>query len=198
MAAGGMDLEIEVMIAAPPRAVYEAITTAAGLRAWWTPEAEVAEAEGATSRFGFGASGWTEMRVDRLVPDSAVEWTCTGQDIDNFDPTDEWVGTAVSFRLAPAGDGTQLAFAHRGLASLGCAELCERGWSHYVREPGRPARDRAGSAARLGGSRGLGDNRAIGEISFTATLQKRGPAVAVVLGDGSATLEMLRDSRTRS
>jgi uncharacterized protein YndB with AHSA1/START domain len=133
MAADRVDHEFEVTIAAPPRAVYEAIATQAGVRGWWTRDADVAEVEGGTSHLRFGASGWTELRVDRLVPEAEVEWTCTAQDIDNFEPTDEWVGTTVSFRLAPAGEGTRLAFAHRGLAGLGCAELCERGWDRHVR-----------------------------------------------------------------
>ncbi len=124
---------IEVDLAAPPPRVYEAIATAAGVRSWWT-DGEVAEEVGGTSRLTFG-HGWTELRVEKLVPVHEVEWRCVGQHIDHFDPPDEWVGTTVCFQLTPLDGGrrTHLAFAHEGLAGLGCEEMCTKGWDHYIR-----------------------------------------------------------------
>jgi uncharacterized protein YndB with AHSA1/START domain len=124
---------IEIELEAPPARVYAAIATGEGVRAWWS-EGVVAEEVGGTSRLEFGASGWTELRVDRLDPDREVAWSCVAQDIANFDPRDEWVGTTIRFRLSPLGDGTRtkLDFAHEGLAGLGCEEMCTRGWSHYI------------------------------------------------------------------
>ena len=124
---------IEVELAAPPSRVYEAIATADGVRAWWTDGA-FAEEVGGVGRLTFGA-GWTEIRVEKLVPDREVEWSCVGQQIEHFDPTDEWVGTRIHFRLTPLGGGehTRLDFAHEGLAGLGCEEMCTKGWGHYIR-----------------------------------------------------------------
>jgi uncharacterized protein YndB with AHSA1/START domain len=124
---------IEIDLEAPPRRVYEAIATADGVRSWWT-DGQIAEGVGGVSRLTFGA-GWTELRIERLVPDREVEWRCVGQDIDHFDPTDEWVGTTIHFRLTPLDGGwkTRLEFVHEGLASLGCEEMCTKGWDHYIR-----------------------------------------------------------------
>lgn len=125
---------IEIELGAPPERVYEAIATADGVRSWWA-DGTFAEEVGGVGRLKFGDGEWTELRVDRLDPDREVVWTCTGQDISNFDPTDEWVGTTIHFRLTPLydGAGTHLEFTHEGLAGLGCEELCAKGWDHYIR-----------------------------------------------------------------
>ena len=124
---------IEIDLAAPPTKVYEAIATADGVRSWWS-DGEIAERVGETSHLTFGSSGWTELRVDRLVPDREVLWACAAQDISNFDPTDEWVGTTIRFHLTPLDGGwrTRLEFVHEGLAGLGCEEMCTKGWAHYI------------------------------------------------------------------
>jgi|KBSSwiStaDraftv2_1062776.scaffolds.fasta_scaffold292467_1 uncharacterized protein YndB with AHSA1/START domain len=124
---------IEIELAASPSRVYEAIATADGVRSWWTDGTFAGEV-GGVGRLTFGA-GWTEMRVEKLVPDREVEWSCVGQEIEHFDPTDEWVGTRVRFLLTPfdGGERTRLDFAHEGLAGLGCEEMCAKGWDHYIR-----------------------------------------------------------------
>ncbi len=124
---------IEIDLAAPPHQVYEAIATADGVRSWWT-DGSFAEEVGGVGRLTFG-NGWTELRIDKLVPDREVEWGCVGQDISHFVPTDEWVGTTIGFRLEPSsgGERTRLEFVHRGLAGLGCEEMCVKGWDHYIR-----------------------------------------------------------------
>lgn len=124
---------IEIEMAAPPPRVYEVIATGAGVRSWWT-DGEVAEEVGGISRLIFG-HGWTELRIEKLVPDREVEWRCVDQHIDHFDPADEWVGTTIRFSLTPLDGGrhTRLDFAHEGLAGLGCEEMCVKGWDHYIR-----------------------------------------------------------------
>jgi uncharacterized protein YndB with AHSA1/START domain len=145
---------IEIDLAAPPARVYEAIATADGVRSWWT-DGTFAEEVGGVGRLEFGA-GWTEMRVERLVPEREVEWACVGQHIEHFDPTDEWVGTTIRFHLTPLDGGwkTRLEFAHEGLAGLGCEEMCTKGWDHYIRTSLRGLVERNEPAAGPGaGSR---------------------------------------------
>ena len=103
-----------------------------GVRSWWT-DGTFAEEVGGIGRLSFGR-GWTELRVERLVPEREVEWSCVGQDIDHFEPRDEWVGTRIRFRLEPARRRRpdELEFVHEGLAGLGCEEMCTKGWSHYI------------------------------------------------------------------
>jgi len=124
---------IEIELTAPPPRVYEAVATPDGVRAWWT-DGTFGEEVGAVGRLTFG-HGWTELRVEKLVPDREVEWTCVGQRIDHFDPTDEWLGTRIRFHLTPLDGGrrTRLDFVHEGLAGLGCEEMCRKGWDHYIR-----------------------------------------------------------------
>jgi uncharacterized protein YndB with AHSA1/START domain len=128
-----MGERIEIELAAPPRRVYGAIATADGVRSWWT-DGDVAEEVGGVSRLTFG-QGWTELRVEKLERESEVEWACVGQHIEHFDPTDEWLGTRIRFRLEPLdrGERTRLEFVHEGLAGLGCEEMCTKGWDHYIR-----------------------------------------------------------------
>jgi uncharacterized protein YndB with AHSA1/START domain len=126
------DFELQVEIAAPPEAVLEALGTAAGIAAWWTAQVEGEVEAGRAFRVRFGRGGWTDLRVDRLDP-RAIEWTCTGQEIADFTPTDEWVGTRMSFDLVEAGEGrTRLEFVHHGLRPLGCIGVCERGWGQHL------------------------------------------------------------------
>jgi uncharacterized protein YndB with AHSA1/START domain len=124
---------IEIEMDASPHAVYEAIATADGVRSWWT-DGGFAEEVGGVGRLTFGR-GWTELRIEKLVPDREVEWSCVGQDISHFEPPDEWVGTRIGFRLEPldGGERTHLVFVHEGLVGLGCKEMCVKGWDHYIR-----------------------------------------------------------------
>jgi uncharacterized protein YndB with AHSA1/START domain len=126
-------LKIKIELDATPHAVYEAISTAAGVRSWWI-DGSFAGQVGETGRLTFG-DGWTDLRIEKLVPDREVEWSCIGQDIAHFDPADEWVGTKIAFRLEPLDEGerTRLEFAHHGLDGLDCEEMCTRGWDHYIR-----------------------------------------------------------------
>lgn len=155
MSADAMTRErIEIELAAPPSRVYQAIATATGVRSWWT-DGEIAEEVGGISRLTFG-HGWTELRVEKLVPDREVEWRCVGQHIDHFDPADEWVGTTIRFHLAllDGGRRTRLAFAHEGLAGLGCEAMCVKGWDHYIRTSLRGlVEDGAGAPGPGAGSR---------------------------------------------
>lgn len=126
------DFKLQVEIAAPPQVVFEALGTAEGIADWWSAEVEGNVAAGDTFRVRFGRAGWTDLRVDRLEP-RTIEWTCIGQDIADFTPTDEWVGTRMTFELSEAGDGaTRLDFVHHGLRPLDCIGICERGWGQHL------------------------------------------------------------------
>jgi uncharacterized protein YndB with AHSA1/START domain len=85
----------ELTIAAEPDAVYEAITTPAGLAGWWTTDVNAAQAVDRESVFGFaGHSVVLTMRVDLLEPPELVHWECVGG-------PDEWIGTKLAFRIEP-------------------------------------------------------------------------------------------------
>jgi uncharacterized protein YndB with AHSA1/START domain len=124
-----------VDITASPAKIYEALTTTAGQRGWWTTDCEVGSKVGDEAVFRFnpmaGGTGTIEMRfrIDALVPGEKVEWTCIGE---KNNP--EWQGTRISFRLRSAGGGkTSLDFAHTGFASKSPVyQACVQGWQHFM------------------------------------------------------------------
>lgn len=122
-------------VAAPPAAVYAALTTTDGLRGWWTGQCEGNPAAGGTIEFRFGAT-YKDMRVERLVPGREVRWLCTRAGIaaDALTRKDEWVGTELVFLMREDGPGrTRLDFEHVGLLpSLECYDLCYRGWQQFM------------------------------------------------------------------
>lgn len=123
-----------LVIGATPAAVYAALTTPTGLRAWWTQDCDVDTRRGGRLHFRFGRNH-KEMRIETLAPD-AVEWRCTAAAIvtAGLARQDEWVGTRIVFRLTPEGAcRTRLEFSHIGLTpALECYDLCRGGWQYFL------------------------------------------------------------------
>jgi uncharacterized protein YndB with AHSA1/START domain len=65
-----------VPVAAPPALVYRALTTAAGLRQWWSTQVEADERQGGVIRFTFTGDFHPHMQQRRLDRDRRVEWVC--------------------------------------------------------------------------------------------------------------------------
>src|SRR6202165_5011518 len=87
----------QVNIKATPERIYEAVSTANGLAAFWTSESRAEPRVGSISSFGFG--GPTQrMRVDELKPGTRVKWTALA-DFPN------WDGTTVTWDISTAEDG---------------------------------------------------------------------------------------------
>jgi uncharacterized protein YndB with AHSA1/START domain len=124
-----------LVIDAAPSAVYAALTTAEGLRGWWTPECTVDTHVGGVIHLHFGQTR-KDMCIEQLDTNRGVRWFCTRARIASEDLThkDEWVGTEIAFRLTPTFDGkTRLDFEHVGLVpSLECYAMCERGWRYFL------------------------------------------------------------------
>lgn len=116
-----------VRLRAPPSVVYRAFTTAEGVRAWWTPDADLEADNGGVGEFRFyGGAKATRIRIDELSPPRRVVWTV----LESFRP--EWVGTKITFELRPAAEGSELLFAHRGYPEADDAyALCTTGWGIY-------------------------------------------------------------------
>lgn len=128
-------IDTSIEIAGTPAAIYQALTTTAGQRGWWTTDCEVGTRVGEQAVFRFdpmgGGGGTMEVRfrIDTLAPNQAVEWTCIAQQ-----NNPEWQGTRVAFRLRPAAPGkTTLDFAHSGFAARSAVyDACVKGWSHFM------------------------------------------------------------------
>jgi uncharacterized protein YndB with AHSA1/START domain len=101
------DILHRVAIKSSPNDSYRALTTQAGLAGWWTSDTKGGFDVGGTIRFQFGDRGFIEMKVLELAPASRVLWEVVGG------PGD-WIGTKVSFDLAPEDNFTIVRFKHQG------------------------------------------------------------------------------------
>lgn len=124
----------ELLVQAPPRRLYQALTTQKGLQGWWTEHCSVGDGVGARSTFYFGET-WKIMRTASLKADAEVRWTCTDSRIaaPGLKRADEWIGTDIVFRLSPRGEHTLLQFEHIGLTpQIECYALCASGWHQFL------------------------------------------------------------------
>lgn len=101
------DIFNDVPIRAPQGSIFRAVSTPAGLDAWWTMTSTGAPVEGAEFDLGFGPEYDWRARVTRCVPESEFELQLVRADPD-------WVGTRVGFRLEARADMTQVRFYHTG------------------------------------------------------------------------------------
>ena len=103
---GDYTIQMQFDVAADEAALRQAISTAAGIRSWWTNHAELSGGKLQTSFVD------TPMPFEfdvRDGPDGRIDWV-TGA----FPPP--WAGTTVSWDFAPNpdGPGTRLQFRHGG------------------------------------------------------------------------------------
>ena len=122
------DILHQITIQAPPEEVYAAITEEDGLSSWWTSDVDAEPEEGTQAKFRFeGGMVAMLMRIDRLQPGRAVEWS-----VDEPSPP-EWEGTRVTWQLTPTDEGTELLFGHRGWESTdGAYPSINYNWSYYL------------------------------------------------------------------
>jgi uncharacterized protein YndB with AHSA1/START domain len=101
------DILHDLPIAAPPDVIFSAVSSPAGLDAWWTIGASGEARIGADYELFFGEEYDWRAKVTRCTPDHAFALGMTHA-------SDDWLGTTVSFVLEPRGDVTWLHFAHTG------------------------------------------------------------------------------------
>jgi uncharacterized protein YndB with AHSA1/START domain len=118
-----------VRMHASPERVYQALTTAAGIRNWWTRDAVLDSKIGGTGEFGFNVRRVvTKIRVDQLEPPVRVGWKTIASNAPGG-----WDGTTITFDLRGEGSDTVLSCAHRGFAQAdeGYTRVTT-GWGHYL------------------------------------------------------------------
>ena len=105
-----VDILHRVGITAPQDAVYEALTTTAGLAGWWTSDVRGDGDAGGVLRFRFEGApdpGGFDMSVLEAKSAERVLWEVVAG-------PEEWIGTRVSWDLRTEGDYTIIMFAHSG------------------------------------------------------------------------------------
>jgi len=107
--------------------VFQAISTPAGLDAWWTKRSSGEPRPGAQYELWFGPEYDWRAVVSRCVADTEFELTMTTA-------TDDWRGTKVGFLLTDQGDMTEVRFHHVGWPGVSdhyrTSSFC---WAMYLR-----------------------------------------------------------------
>ena len=133
------DYQKTIRVKARPAALFEALTTAFGLSAWWAP-ATGSGLPGGDVTFTMNSPEPLVVHVDEATPKS-VQWTVTSCDF-----MSDWVGTRPSFTITPVGEESELRFRHIGLTpDLDCIEMCTSGWNHFIPSLGQYAETGSGN-----------------------------------------------------
>jgi len=123
------DIRHLLKIEAAPEQVYAALTTAEGIRSWWTDNAALDEQVGGKGvfRFHYGKVVETLVEIQILEPPKTVGWSV----IRSFRP--EQKGTLISFELVPDGHGVMLHFSQNGFPQADDTyALMNTGWAYYL------------------------------------------------------------------
>lgn len=101
------DILHEFPIKAPPRQVFDLVSTAEGIDRWWAKRSAGDSRAGSELALGFGPGYDWRARVIACEPPAVFELQMTSADGD-------WAGTRVRFELAAHGNGTWVSFRHEG------------------------------------------------------------------------------------
>jgi uncharacterized protein YndB with AHSA1/START domain len=117
-----------IKIRATQDKVYQAVSTAEGIRNWWTRDASLDPTVGGTGEFGFYSHRMViKVKVAELTPPGHVAWNVLSGAGGVFD------GTTISFDLKSEEGITSLLFAHKGFTAGGnnIASATTR-WGFYL------------------------------------------------------------------
>lgn len=116
-----------VDIQAAPEAVFETLSTQAGLAGWWTATVEAKEEVGGIVDFRFGATFNPDMEIVALEPPRLVAWRCIG----GHEP---WRDNTFRFEIEPRGDGCALFFRQEYAQELSDEEYGRYNfnWGYYL------------------------------------------------------------------
>ena len=101
------DIFQDFPIKAPAERVFDAVSTPAGLDAFWTQRSAGRPEEGARFELSFGPGYDWVARVTRSVPNREFELELINAD-------DDWQGTRIGFELDETDGATQVRFHHIG------------------------------------------------------------------------------------
>jgi uncharacterized protein YndB with AHSA1/START domain len=105
------DIYHDFPIFAPAQAVFDGVSTPAGLDQWWTDHSSGTPKRGNEYGLWFGPKFDWAGRVTGCVPRERFELEITKADAD-------WTGTKIGFALSPIEGGTQVRFHHKGWPHL--------------------------------------------------------------------------------
>ena len=107
-------IERTIRLGRPPHDVWPALTTAAGLSAWFGEQATIDLRPGGAASMTFAGGTIVELRVERVEEPTVFAYTWRLPDLPEEDPR----RTYVEFTLEPDGAGTLLRVSETGFAQL--------------------------------------------------------------------------------
>jgi uncharacterized protein YndB with AHSA1/START domain len=110
---------------AKKEALFDAISTRAGLASWWTTKVEGESTAGGSLKFLFDGGG-PEFEVLEIIPDHRVEWRCV------MGPK-EWIDTHISFQIKEEEGEAVLLFKHGGWREENeFMHHCSTQWAYFL------------------------------------------------------------------
>ncbi|MGH8961409.1 MAG: SRPBCC domain-containing protein [Jatrophihabitantaceae bacterium] len=107
-------IERTVTLTRGPGEVWQALTTAEGLSAWFGERASIDLRPGGAATLTFGSGMTVDLRIERVEEPTVFAYTWRLPDLPDDDPR----RTYVEFTLQPKGDGTLLRVIETGFAQL--------------------------------------------------------------------------------
>jgi len=123
------DIRHLLAIDASAARAYQALTTAGGIRSWWTDNADLDGQVGGIGifRFHYAQPVQTVIQVTALQEPVLVVWKV----LDSFRP--EQNGSVIRFELRPQEKGILLDFSQTGYATADDTyALMNTGWAYYL------------------------------------------------------------------
>jgi uncharacterized protein YndB with AHSA1/START domain len=119
-------IELDQFIERPPAAVWRALTEP-GLMARWWAEGDIKPVVGHRFTLDMGPWGPQECEILEVEPERLLRYTFAEHSL----------GSTLTFRLEPEGDGTRLFFEHAGLdpdseAGRNALENMGNGWPRVL------------------------------------------------------------------
>src|ERR1700722_20976510 len=114
-----------------PAEAFAAITN---VRGWWSGEIDGrTDKLGAQFTYRYQDIHRSKQEITELVPGKRVAWHVLDGYLSFVEDKTEWTGTDITFDIEPKGAGTEVRFAHVGLApDQECFDSCSSAWHFYV------------------------------------------------------------------
>ena len=114
-----------------PKDVFDAINN---VRGWWGEDVEGNNNNvGDEFRYRVRDIHYSKLKVIERVPNEKVVWLVVDNHLNFVEDQSEWVGTKITFEIAPKGDQTEVRFSHLGLVpQYECFDVCSNAWGSLM------------------------------------------------------------------
>jgi uncharacterized protein YndB with AHSA1/START domain len=114
-----------------PEEVFAAVSD---VRSWWSAEIDGPTGElGAQFTYRYQDIHRSTQQITEFVPGQRIAWHVTDGYLNFVEDKAEWIGTDITFDIAPVTDGTEVRFTHVGLVpQQECFDSCSPAWNFYI------------------------------------------------------------------